>query len=230
MVAAATKGAFFMDLPVKILQSSSLFRDMSEAEVRQLVSCLGSPVRRYGKGSFLWQQGDPVEQAGIVLSGTVDAVQYREDGTAQLVARQTAGGVFGDLLMAAGQPSPVTLQAAEESEVLYLPLEKILGGCERCCPCHTRLRRNLLAEASEKFWALRQRLEYLSEPSLRRRILLYLRDEGRRAGTATFTIPYNREKLAEFLAVNRSALSRELSRLADEGVIEYYRSSFRILK
>lgn len=218
-----------MELPVKILQSSSLFRDMSEADIRQIVTCFGAPVRRYGKGAFLWHEGDQVDQAGIVLSGTVDAVQYREDGTAQLVARQTAGGVFGDLLMAAGQPSPVSLQAAEESEVLFLPVDRILGGCAACCACHTQLRRNLLAEASEKFWQLRRRLNYLSEPSLRRRLLLYLRDEQKKAGTAVFTIPYNREKLAEFLAVNRSALSRELGRLAEEGVIEYYRSSFRLL-
>ncbi len=219
-----------MELPVKILQSSSLFRDMSEADIRQIITCFGAPVRRYGKGAFLWHEGEQVEQAGIVLSGTVDAVQYRADGGEQLVARQTAGGVFGDLLMAAGQPSPVSLRAAEESDVLFLPVGQILGGCSACCPCHTQLRRNLLAEASEKFWALRQRLNYLSEPSLRARILLFLRDEQKKAGTALFTIPYNREKLAEFLAVNRSALSRELSRLQSEGVIEYYRNSFRILE
>jgi CRP-like cAMP-binding protein len=112
---------------------------------------------------------------------------------------------------------------------MFLPVDQILGGCAACCPCHTQLRRNLLQEASEKFWALRQRLNYLSEPSLRARILLFLRDEQKKAGTALFTIPYNREKLAEFLAVNRSALSRELSRLQEDGVIEYYRNSFRLL-
>ena len=218
-----------MDLPVKILQSSCLFRDMSEAEIRRLVTCFGHKVRRYGKGAFLWQQGEQVSHAGIVLRGTVDAVQYRADGSEQLVARQTEGDVFGDLLMATGRPSPVSLRAAEEAEVLYLPVDDILGGCAQCCPCHTQLRHNLLREASEKFWALRQRLAYLSEPSLRARLLLYLRHEQEKAGTALFTIPYNREKLAEFLAVNRSALSRELSRLQTEGVIEYYRNSFRLL-
>ena len=217
-----------MDLPVRVLQSSALFRGMSEEEIRQLVRCLGAPVRTYGKGAFLWQQGDVVDQAGIVLRGVVDAVQYRDDGSVQLVARQTVGGVFGDLLMAAGQPSPVSLQATEESDVLYLPVDNILSSCSSCCPCHTLLRRNLLQEASEKFWALRQRLRYLAEPSLRARLLLYLRDEQKKAGTAVFTIPYNRQQLADFLAVNRSAMSRELSRLQDDGVLEYYRNSFRM--
>ena len=218
-----------MEIPVKVLQSSSLFRNMTEEEVLQIVTCFGANVRRYGKGAFLWQQGELVNHSGVVLSGAVEAVQYRADGTMQLVARQTAGGVFGDLLMATGRPSPVSLQAAEDTKVLFLPMENILGGCAACCPCHTQLRHNLLQEASEKFWQLRQRLMYLAEPSLRSRLLLYLQDERQAAGTATFTIPYNRQQLADFLAVNRSALSRELSRLQEEGVIEYYRSSFRIL-
>ena len=145
------------------------------------------------------------------------------------MARHTAGGVVGDLLMAGDQPSPVSLRAAEEAEVLFLPVDDILGGCGACCPCHTALRHNLLAEATEKFWALRRRLGYLSEPGLRQRLLLYLRDEARRANAATFTVPFNRQQLADFLGVNRSAMSRELSRLAEEGVIEYYRSSFRLL-
>lgn len=217
------------EIPVKVLQTSSLFHNMTEAEILKIVTCFGTNVRRYGKGSFLWHQGDVVSHAGVVLRGAVEALQYRADGSVQLMARQTAGGVFGDLLMATGRPSPMSLQAAEETEVLYLPVEQILGGCAACCPCHTQLRHNLLAEASEKFWQLRQRLMYLAEPSLRSRLLLFLQDTQQAAGTTTFTIPYNRQQLADFLAVNRSALSRELSRLAEEGVIEYYRSSFRIL-
>ena len=218
-----------MELPIALLQSTPLFRGMSEGEIRRLVTCLGAPVRRYGKGSFLWHEGDSVTQAGIVLRGMVDAVNYSDDGRVHLVARQTAGSVFGEMLMAAGRPSPVSLQATEEAEVLFLPLENILGGCGENCPCHIALRRNLLQEASEKFWALQRRLTYLAEPSLRQRILLFLRDEGKKAGHGLFTIPYDRTELAAFLAVNRSALSRELSRLQKDGIIEYYRSSFHLL-
>ena len=217
-----------MNLPIPVLQSCSLFRGMSEADIRQLVTCFGANVRRYGKGAFLWHEGEQVRHAGIVLRGVVDAVEYRADGAEQLVARHTAGGVVGDLLMAGDRPSPVSLQAAEEAEVLFLPVDDILGGCSACCPCHTQLRHNLLHEAAEKFWALRRRLGYLSEPGLRPRLLLYLHDEAKRAGSATFTIPFNRQQLADFLGVNRSAMSRELSRLQDEGIIEYYRSSFRL--
>ncbi len=219
-----------MELPISILQNTSLFNGMTGDEIRHLIHCLATPVRRYGKGSFIWHAGDKVSHAGIVLSGTVDAVQYHDDGTMHLVARQTAGGVFGDLLMASGQPSPVSLQATDGAEVLFLPLDGILTDCGNRCPFHIRLRQNLLQEAAEKYWQLHRRLQYLSEQSLRRRILLYLQDCRRDNSSSYFTIPYSREELAKFLGVNRSALSRELSRLQKEGIIDFHRSNFRILQ
>lgn len=217
-----------MELPIPLLQATPLFAGMNEVEIRQLIACLGAPVRRYGKGAFLWHEGEQVTHCGIVLRGMVDAVHYGADGSVELVARQTEGGIFGELLMAAGQPSPVSLRAAEGAEVLFLPLEGILGGCAACCACHRALRRNLLQEISQKFWQQRERIVYLCEPSLRQRILLYLRGVQREMGSDTFTVPYNRAELAAFLGVNRSALSRELGRMQQEGLIEFYRSSFRL--
>ena len=145
------------------------------------------------------------------------------------MARQRPGDVFGELLMAAQMPSPVSLRCAQMTEVLFLPLEGILGGCDKCCPCHVLLRRNLLQLTGRKFWQQQRRTMYLSQPSLRQRILLYLHDVQREAGGDTFTIPYNREELSTFLGVNRSALSRELGRMQQEGMLEFYRSSFRMM-
>ncbi len=216
-----------MDLPMELLSATALFRHMEPEEIRRLLSCLGAARRTYGKGAFLFHQGEEVTACGIVLRGSVDAVCYHEDGTAELVARQSRGSVFGDVLMASEAPSHVTLRAAEETEVLYLPGEKLLGGCERACPCHAALRRNLLREMAEKYRQLQRRLRYLSEPSLRRRILLYLQAES--PGGGAFTVPYGRQELADFLGVNRSALSRELGRLRNEGIIEFYKNSFRLL-
>ena len=174
-------------------------------------------MRRYGRGEFLWHAGDTVLQAGIVLQGAVDAVQYREDGAMQLVARHTAGGVFGEMLMAAGEASPVSVLSPEGAEVLFLPLERIMEGCERHCEGHARLRMNLLRESAQKFWQMRHR-----------RVLLYLQDCRSRQGSDCFRLSLSREEMAAYLAVNRSALSRELSRLQQEGLIEFYRNSFRL--
>ena len=145
-----------MDIDTGLLRRTALFHGMEDGDIRRLLDCLHCPVRRYGRGEFLWHAGDAVPMAGIVLSGCVDAVQYGEDGGAVLTVRQEKGGVFGDLLMAAGQASPLALVAsAEGAEVLFLPLEGILSDCGRGCACHIALRRNLLAETASKFWQLR---------------------------------------------------------------------------
>ena len=205
-----------MQPDIPLLQQTILFSGIEAEELRHLLTCLGGSVRRYGRGEFLWHAGDTVLQAGIVLQGAVDAVQYREDGAMQLVARHTAGGVFGEMLMAAGETSPVSVLSPEGAEVLFLPLERIMGGCERHCEGHARLRMNLLRESAQKFW------------QMRRRVLLYLQDCRSRQGSDCFRLSLSREEMAAYLAVNRSALSRELSRLQQEGLIEFYRNSFRL--
>ena len=218
-----------MTVDTALLRQTALFQGMEDGEIRHLLDCLHCPVRQYGRGEFLWHEGDAVPMAGIVLEGFVDAVQYGEDGQAVLTARQERGGVFGDLLMAAGQTSPLSLMAGSGgASVLFLPLDGILSDCGRGCPCHIALRRNLLAETSRKFWQLRQRVAYLTEPQLRRRILLFLRDRREEAGSDYFRLPYSRQEMAELLGVNRSALSRELGRMQREGLLSFYRSSFRL--
>lgn len=218
-----------MEPNITPLKDTTLFADMSEAEIRHLIHCLSAPVRSYGRGAILWHAGDIVTQAGIVLTGTVDAVQYHQDGSMELVARHKPGGVFGDLLMGAQQPSPVTLQSPDGAQVLFLALDAILSDCGRGCPCHVRLRHNLFTAGSEKFFQLRRRLQYLSEPRLRQRILYFLQDCHKDAGQEYFTIPFTRCEMADFLGANRSALSRELGQLQQEGFIEFYRNSFRLL-
>ncbi len=209
-----------MDLA--LLQRTSLFAGMEPGEIRQVLEQSGALVRQYGRGAFLWQQGESVQRLGIVLSGTVDAVRYHRGGRAEAVGRQQQGGVFGDLVAAAGAPSPVSLQAAEPATVLLLPLEALMAGEG---PAMARLRQNLLREVAEKFWLLRRRTAYLTEPSLRRRLELYLGDCRQRWGNP-FTIPYNRQELADFLGVNRSALSRELGRMQRQGLVRFQRSRF----
>lgn len=108
-----------MQPDIPLLQQTILFSGIEAEELRHLLTCLGGSVRRYGRGEFLWHAGDTVLQAGIVLQGAVDAVQYREDGAMQLVARHTAGGVFGEMLMAAGEASPVSVLSPEGAEVLF---------------------------------------------------------------------------------------------------------------
>ncbi len=211
----------------KILEKTALFFGLTGAEIESVVSAAGGILRRYEAGEVLWHQGEVVNSLGIVLQGAVEAVAYSRDGGAELVAHHEAGQVVGDVLMASHSPSPVTLVARSAASVLLLPMEGLYPVAGEVSVPLRRVQRNLLAETGEKFWQQRRRIAYLVEPRLRERVLHYLRDLSPAAG-AWFTVPLDRQGMARFLGAERSALSRVLSQLRDEGLIEYRKSEFRV--
>lgn len=213
----------------KTLFGCGLWQNMQLREARQLMICLGGEELRCEKNTILWNMGDPVHACAVVLSGSVRAEAVDSAGKHTLMALHGPGALVGDILMATpGAVSPVYVIAAENSALMFLNYDKLMGGCERCCVCHEQLRKNLLAEIAGKYWLQRRRMGYLRESSLRSRILMYLRDRSRDAGCATFSLVGTREDLADFLCVNRSALSRELSRMKREGLVDFYRDTFRL--
>ena len=208
-----------------ILEKTALFYGLTGAEIEGVVSSAGGILRRYEAGEVLWHQGEVVASLGIVLRGAVEAMAYSRDGGAELVAHHGAGQVVGDVLMASHSPSPVTLVARQDTEMLLLPMEGLYPLTGEVSTSLRQVQRNLLAETGEKFWQQRRRIAYLVEPRLRQRVLRYLRDEAPAAG-AWFTLPLDRQGMARFLGADRSALSRVLSQLRDEGLIGYRKSEF----
>ena len=210
------------------LDACPLFAGIGSRERARLLTCLEAEQRTYEKGAVLFQLKQTVSACALVLSGTLRAETVNAQGDHTLMALHGAGALVGDVLMSApGSTCPVYVIAAEPTEVLLLPFHRIMGGCRECCPAHTRLRENLIGEIARKYWAQRRRLTYLSTPSLRSRIAMYLLDQGK--GAATFSLGLSRENMADYLCVNRSALSRELTRMREEGLLDYYRDTFRLL-
>jgi CRP-like cAMP-binding protein len=207
-----------------------LFQGMTEEEGLALCRCLGSRQAVYRKGELLWLYGDAVDHCGVVLRGRINAENVSSDGRRTIIASHEPGSVFGDVLMSLPEAvSPADILAAEDSEVLLMPFEKLMSGCPNCCRAHTLLRRNLLAEIAEKYWSMRRKIGYLSLRSLRGRVARLLLDEADRRRSDTFSLGCSREELADTLGVNRSALSRELGRMKTEGLLDFYRDSFKLL-
>ena len=209
------------------LLSASLFSDLAPEDVAAFLH--GSRCRwaNYGRGEALLRQGERVEAAGVLLSGKIKAYRLDRQGEEHLQSVLGPGSLFGDVLMATDNgKSPVTVEALEDARVLFVPFESIMGAPGEL---GNRLRVNLLHELSARYWALSRKVRYLSERSLRGRIALFLLDAAHDQGGATFTVPMTREAMASLLGVNRSALSRELSRMEKDGLLAVYRGSFRIL-
>ena len=212
---------------LQILSSTHLFSGFSEEALRALCAALRPSVAELPRGRVLWRMGEQVTQAGIVLSGRVEAWHYSASGHADLAAVHEAGGVFGDVLMSAQTVgSPVELRTAADSRIFFLSLASLLalcaaGGGEDCA----HLLENLLREVSEKYWRLQRRIQRLSIPDGRRRLADFLCAHG----AADLTLPISREQMARQLGMDRSALSRLLGRLRDEGLLRWDRSHFVLL-
>ena len=213
---------------IEALSHCGLFFGMSAEERERLLHCVGSEVTRYEKNAVLWYPGQQIAACAVVLSGALRAESVSAAGKRSVIAWHGAGSLVGDILMASpDQGSPVYVIAAEPTAVLRLPFSRVMGGCPHCCEAHARLRENLIQEIAVKYWALRQRLDYLANPSLRGRILAFLTDRAGAEGVVTLGM--TREDMADFLSVNRSALSRELGRMKRDGLIDVCRDTFRLL-
>lgn len=213
---------------MEILRSCGLFAGISQPELERLLGCLGADTGYFEKNAILYHQGQAVTSCAVILSGAVRAEAVNAAGQHTLIACHGSGVLVGDVLMSTpGGVSPVYVIAAEPTRLLQLPFRKIMDGCGQCCPAHARLRENLIGQIAQKYWAQRRRLGYLSVSSLRGRIARFLLD--RTQGASTFSLGLSRENMADYLCVNRSALSRELGRMKQEGLLDYCRDTFRIL-
>ena len=214
----------------KLLLQNRLFAGLPAERLDGLLQELSARAACFGKNSVLWGMGERIDHAGIVLSGRVEAWRYTPDGQGSLSAVHEAGGLFGDVLMSARTVgSPVELRTAKPSRILFLSLDALL----RCCAENggsdcTRLLSNLLEEISEKYWALQGHIRLLSIPDGRTRLEAYLRQEAEKSGEI-ICAGVTRERMAQYLGMNRSALSRLLGAMQREGRIELRRGSIRLL-
>ena len=215
---------------LNILRNTTLFGGIDDGDILKMCSCLGCHVRDYGRDETIWLTGDRVESGGVVLRGSVRAERIDYSGKRSIIAMHGTGAVFGDVLMSTPEAkSPVDVISADDTKVMFIPFGKLMSGCENCCEGHDRVRINLIGEIGIKFWNLNQKLIYMSKRSLRSKVASYLLDSmsGTREGSS-FSAGCSREEMADFLSVNRSALSRELGAMRREGLIEFYRDTFKI--
>lgn len=211
-----------------ILQTTSLFAGIDDEGLARLAACMQPVLRGFGKGEVLIRGGEPNRRVGVVITGRIRACRDAPDGTRAPVAQMGPGGVFGDVLGGSSLASPVTVVADEPCTVLLWPYQRLLLPCGQSCPHHARLLQNLVRTVSDKYFLLARRLDLLTIKSLRARVSAWLLAEAEQAGAVTFTVSMTRARLAEYLNCDRSALSRELSRMQADGLIETYKSSFRL--
>ena len=208
-----------------------LFAGIRESDIKTLLDCLSAGQKHFRKNNFIFIAGEKMDSIGIVLEGAVHILREDFWGKRKIVARVEPGGMFGEAFAYADvEELPVSIMAAEDSKVLFINSRRIINPCSSACAFHVSLIKNLTLLLAEKNIALIQKLEYITQPTTREKLLSYLSEQARLVGKNVFSIPFNREELADYLSVERSAMSAELSKMKDDGLVLYHKNHFELLK
>ena len=214
-----------------VLQRSPLFAGISEQDMETMLDCLGAVERKFSRGEAVFRAGEPARWLGVVLSGRLQVCREDREGRRTVLSSVPPSGIFGEAHACAGTEAlPVSVWAVEDSGVLLLDIARVVGVCPSSCTFHSRLVTNLLSVLAGKNILLSAKLEHVSQRTIREKLLSYLSAQAARAGSDSFAIPFDRQALADYLCVDRSALSRELSALRREGILEAEKNRFRLLR
>lgn len=219
-----------MNLYFEVLQKCPLFQDITEENLLTMLDCLQVKTGRYKKGQTIFAEGEPAKFFGILLTGAAKIVRVDYYGNRSIVASLEPAQIFGESFACAKiEALPVDVVAAENTEVLLIDARRILQSCSHACSFHNQMIFNLLKVVATKNLVFHQKLEITSKRSTREKLMTYLLLQAKYHHSNSFIIPYDRQELADYLEVERSGLSAEISKLRREGILECRRSQFTLL-
>ncbi|MCI8269734.1 MAG: Crp/Fnr family transcriptional regulator [Lachnospiraceae bacterium] len=214
-----------------VLQKSPLFYHISVQNLSAMLSCLGAKILCYHKKETIIAEGSPAKYIGIVLSGSVQILRDDYFGNRSIVASAGPSELFGESFACAGVLAiPVSVIATEQTDILLIDCLKITGSCSNACAFHQQIVYNLLKVVAEKNLLFHQKIEVTSKRTTREKLIAYLLLQAEKNHSGSFEIPYSRQELADYLEVDRSGLSVEISKLFRQGIIEVHQKHFTILK
>ncbi len=214
-------------MDIEICAASPLFAGMSAADIAATLDCLRAVRAGYERGESVFRVGDTITQLGLVLTGSVLIENDDIWGNRSILSRVGPGQIFGETYACLeGEPLLISAVAAERTQVLLMSAAQLRRPCARACARHGRLLANLLDISARKNLALSRRILHTSSKTIRGRLLSYFSELARQTGSHTVVVPFDRQQLADYLGVDRSALSSELGRMQRDGLLTYRRNEF----
>ena len=210
------------------IKNNPLFQGIAFSDFESMLSCLSARTAAYKKDDVILLSGDTVSSVGFIISGGVKIIKEDMRGNITILTELSVAEVFGEVFACAGvDHSPVTVQASEDAEILFVDYRKVITSCSAACPFHAKLIENMLKLLAYKNLTLNQKIDILSKRTTREKLLCFF--DYQRGAAKKFAIPFNREELAHYLCVDRSAMSNELCKMRDEGFIRFDRNMFEYL-
>ena len=218
------------DEDYEVIGKSILFKNIGREDLKALLPCLGENRRTFAKDSVILRAGGKLSSVGLLLSGAAHIERCDYWGNRHIVTAIQPGDIFGEGYAAVpGSTMNVSVQADDDSSILFLDLSRMLHMCTSACQFHARLIDNLVLLLAQRNLKLNEKLTHITQHTLRDKILSYLSSESIRQHSSYFDVPFDRQQLADFLNAERSALSGEISKLKKEGIIDYQKNHFRLI-
>lgn len=212
---------------IPVLQKTQLFSGISEEDTAVMLECLQAKLRTYKKGEFVVRQGEHISNIMVLAAGKLHIQRDDHWGNRSIISMISAAEMFGEAYAAPdSSPMPNDVLAVEDSAVIFFDVNRIITVCPSACRFHSMVVRNLFFAISEKNRKLVRKLSFMSERTTREKLIAYLSEEAKRQNSSSFSIPFNRQQLADFLAVDRSAMSNELCKMRGEGLLEFEKNRF----
>lgn len=212
-----------------VLKKTQMFSGVSEEEMSGMLGCLGARLKTYQKGEYVLRQGQYMEDITVLVEGSLLIQKDDYWGNRSILGHIGVGEMFGEAYVAPESgPLLNDVVAIEDSAVIFFDVKHILTTCSSACHFHSLVVQNLFFAISEKNRQLVQKLGHMSKRTTREKLISYLSEEAKRQHSSSFTIPFNRQQLADFLSVDRSAMSNELCRMRDEGLLHFEKNRFEL--
>ena len=215
---------------IPVLKRTKLFAGVGDEEILTMLSCLGARLNTYEKGKYVLRQGEHLSDILVLADGCLHIQKDDFWGNRSILRQIQVGEIFGEAYAA---PESGTLLndvvAVEKSAIFFFDVKKVITTCSSACRFHSLVVQNLFFAISEKNRSLVQKLDYMSRRTTREKLIAYLAEESTKQNSAHFSIPFNRQQLADYLSVDRSAMSNELCKMRDEGLLEFDKNHFKLL-
>ncbi len=215
---------------IKVLKNTRLFSGVGEEEIESMLGCLGAALKRYKKGGYVFRAGEHIRSLTVLVEGNLHIQKNDYWGNCSIVNRITVGEMFGEAYLSPDSGAlPNDVVAVGDSVVMFFDAYRLFTVCPSVCKFHSLTVKNLFFAICDKNRKLVTKLGHMSRRTTRDKLLSYLSDEAKRQNSPSFTIPFNRQQLADFLSVDRSAMSNELCKMRDENLIAFNKNFFTLL-
>lgn len=214
---------------IPILKRTQMFAGVSDDEISSMLGCLNARLYTYKKGGYVLKEGEHLSDIVVVVEGGLHIQKDDYWGNRSILGRIAVGEIFGEAYVAPESGALLNdVVAIEDSTVIFFDIKHILTTCSSACRFHATVVQNMFFAISEKNRKLVQKLGHMSKRSTREKLISYLSEEAKRQNSSSFVIPFNRQQLADFLSVDRSAMSAELCKMRDEGLLSFHKNQFTL--